>query len=398
MDHNAPSAALRSQLPLPLLSAIAALPPMAVDMYLPAMPQIADDFGASLVTIQNSLSLFLLGFGLGMLLWGPLADKYGRRPLAMLGLAGFAAVSLLLTFSNSAMLFLLLRLAQGLIGSAATVTVPAMIRDCYGKETAKGMSTVMIIMLVAPLVAPLIGSTLLSLWTWESLFGFQLVYAGVLLVIVRRLLPETLPANATRTTQSPLNNYRIIFGNRRIYWDLPTYVLLALSFFTFLTAVSFIYITWFGVSETLFGYLFASSAGALIISNLTNRRLVSRVGPRRMLQRALAAALVPATLLLAGTLLQMGLVMTVISFFMLVGCLGVAWVNADALVLIEFPHHAGSASAVIGTMRFGVGALAGPVLAWIDTGTPVPVMVLIFGLLGTAAAVQLLRHWCVKEQ
>lgn len=88
MDHNAPSAALRSQLPLPLLSAIAALPPMAVDMYLPAMPQIADDFGASLVTIQNSLSLFLLGFGLGMLLWGPLADKYGRRPLAMLGLAG----------------------------------------------------------------------------------------------------------------------------------------------------------------------------------------------------------------------------------------------------------------------------------------------------------------------
>lgn len=398
MDHTAPSAALRGKLPLPLLSAIAALPPMAVDMYLPAMPQIADDFGTSLVTIQNSLSLFLLGFGLGMLVSGPLADKYGRRPLALLGLAGFAIASLLLTFSGNATLFLLLRLVQGMIGSAATVTVPAMIRDCYGKDTAKGMSTVMIIMLVAPLVAPLVGSTLLTLWAWESLFAFQLFYAGTLLVIVWKLLPETRPANAVSATTSPLDNYRIIFSNRRIYWDLPTYMLLALSFFTYLTAVSFIYITWFGVSETMFGYLFACSAGALIVANVTNRRLVSHIGPRRMLQRALGSALLPAALLVGGTLLHMGLVTTVIAFFFLVGCLGVAWVNADALVLIEFPHHAGSASAVIGTMRFGVGALAGPVLAWVYTGTPLPVMVLIFALLMTAAALQLLRRWCVNDQ
>jgi len=398
MDHTAPSASLRTNLPLPLLSAIAALPPMAVDMYLPAMPQIAEDLGASLVTIQNSLSLFLLGFGLGMLVWGPMADKYGRKPLALIGLAGFAVASLLLTFSDNATLFLLLRLVQGMIGSAATVTVPAMIRDCYGKDTAKGMSTVMIIMLVAPLVAPLVGSTLLALWAWQSLFGFQLCYAGALVVIVWKLLPETRPANAVTATKSPLDNYRIIFSNHRIYWDLPTYMLLALSFFTYLTAVSFIYITWFGVSETMFGYLFACSAGALILANVTNRRLVSHVGPRRMLERALGLSLIPATVLLGGTLLHMGLVPTVVAFFFLVGCLGVAWVNADALVLIEFPHHAGSASAVIGTMRFGIGAVAGPVLAWVYTGTPVPVMVLIFGLLLTAAALQLLRKWCIRDQ
>ncbi|MES2603603.1 MAG: MFS transporter, partial [Pseudomonadota bacterium] len=138
-DHAAPSAALRASLPLPLLSAIAALPPLAVDMYLPAMPQIATDLGTSLNTIQNSLSLFLLGFGLGMLVWGPMADKYGRRPLALLGLCGFAVISLLLTFSSSAVMFLGLRFIQGMIGSAATVTVPAMIRDCFGKDTAKGM-------------------------------------------------------------------------------------------------------------------------------------------------------------------------------------------------------------------------------------------------------------------
>lgn len=388
MDQNAPSAALRSQLPLPLLSAIAALPPMAVDMYLPAMPQIALDFGSSLNTIQNSLSLFLLGFGLGMLVWGPLADKHGRQPLARFGLASFALASLLLVFSNNATLFLGLRFVQGILGSAATVTVPAMIRDTFGKDTAKGMSTVMIIMLVAPLVAPLVGSTILALAPWEGLFVFQTVYALTLLVLVWKLLPETRPAAFAAAASSPLRNYQIIFGQRRIYWDIFTYMLLALTFFLYLTAVSFIYITWYGVSETAFGYLFACSAAALIIANITNRQLVSRVTPRRMLRYALGAALVCTALLFAGFLLGIGLAATVLIFFGIVGCLGIAWVNADALIIMEFPQQAGSASAVVGTMRFGVGAMAGPLLAWTYTGTPKPVAALMLGCLVLAALLQ----------
>ena len=388
MDQNAPSAALRSKLPLPLLSAIAALPPMAVDMYLPAMPQIAEDFGSSLNTIQNSLSLFLLGFGLGMLVWGPLADKHGRQPLARFGLASFGIASLLLVFSTSASVFLVLRFVQGILGSAATVTVPAMIRDTFGKDTAKGMSTVMIIMLVAPLVAPLVGSTILALAPWEGLFVFQAVYALTLLVLVWKLLPETRPTQFAAAARSPLGNYRIIFSQQRIYWDIFTYMLLALTFFLYLTAVSFIYITWYGVSETAFGYLFACSAAALIIANITNRQLVSRVTPRRMLRRALGAALSCTVLLLIGFLFDMNLTLTVLLFFGIVGCLGIAWVNADALIIMEFPQQAGSASAVVGTLRFGVGALAGPLLAWTYTGTPKPVAALMVGCLALAAVLQ----------
>ncbi|MES2603602.1 MAG: Bcr/CflA family drug resistance efflux transporter, partial [Pseudomonadota bacterium] len=103
--------------------------------------------------------------------------------------------------------------------------------------------TVMIIMLIAPLVAPLIGSTLLALAPWESLFAFQLVYAVVLVFIVWRLLPETRPANYASMVHSPLRNYQLIFSNRKIYWDVLSYIMLALSFFTYLTAVSFLYIT-----------------------------------------------------------------------------------------------------------------------------------------------------------
>lgn len=390
MDPAAPSAQLRQHLPLPLLSAIAALPPLAVDMYLPAMPQIAEDLGASLNVIQNSLSVFLLAYGLGMLVHGPLADKHGRRPLALLGLLGFALASLLTMLAASAGQFLLCRILQGVAGSAASVTVPAMIRDCYGRETSKGMSTVMTIMLVAPLVAPAIGSSLLAFGPWQGLFAFQTCYPLVLALLVWRVLPETRPVHYS-TPKSPWRNYQIIFTERRIYRDLFTYILLALAFFVYLTAVSFLYITWFGVSETVFGYLFACSAGALIVANLTNRQLVSRFGPRRMLQTALVLALLCALLLLLGTLADAGLAFTVLGFFGVVGCLGVAWVNADSLVIIEFPQQASSASAVIGTLRFGFGALAGPLLVAVYDGTPVPVMVLIFGLLLGAALLQLPR-------
>lgn len=361
------------------------------------MPQIAEDFGTSLNVIQNSLSIFLLGFGLGMLLWGPLADKYGRRPLALFGLTSFGLVSLLITFSNSATVFLALRFVQGLLGSGASVTIPAMIRDCYGKDTARGMSTVQIIMLIAPLVAPVIGSTLLALGPWQSLFAFLTLYPCVLLTIVWRLLPETKPATHASIVHSPLRNYQLIFGNVRIYWDLFTYVFIALAWFTYITSVSFIYITWFGISETIFGYLFACSAAALIISNLTNRRLVSRMGPRWMQQRSMTGALVCALLILTGTVLKMNVAMTVGGFFCLVYCLGITWVNTDALILMEFPHHAGSAAGVIGTTRFGVGAMAGPILAWIYTGTIVPVMAFIFAMIALACGLQAIRHFNTRS-
>src|SRR5690349_205625 len=141
------SSSLRDKLPLPLMAAVAALPPLAVDMYLPAIPQIAEDLQTSIGAIQNSLSIFLVGFGLGMLCFGPLSDRHGRRPLALFGLMGFAVSSLLLSLSTTANLFLFFRLTQGFLGSAASVVIPAMIRDSYGKDTAKGMSAVTMIML-----------------------------------------------------------------------------------------------------------------------------------------------------------------------------------------------------------------------------------------------------------
>lgn len=398
MDSSAPSAALRSKLPLPLLSAIAALPPLAVDMYLPAFQQIADDLGTSISQIQLSLSLFLLGFGSGMLFWGPFADRYGRRPIAMLGLACFGLCSLLLSLTTNATLFLVLRLLQGLLGSAASVTVPAMVRDCYGKDTARGMSTVMMIMLVAPLLAPLMGSAVLVFAPWEGIFVFEAVYPLLVLLVCWRVLPETLPTQIEAPRFSLLGNYRIIFSKREIYSDLLSYMLAALTFFTYLTAVSFVYISFYGISETLFGVLFAVSAFALILSNYTNRTLVGRIGSRRMLMIGLAISVSCAALLCLVTWLGAGLWPTVAGFVALVYGLGIASVNADSLVIIEFPAQASSASAVIGTLRFGTGALAGPILALLYDGTPMPVVTLMLCSAGGALLMQMLRQRLHRTQ
>lgn len=382
---------LRDKLPLPLMAAIAALPPLAVDMYLPAMPQIAAGFGTEISTIQNSLSIFLVGFGLGMLVFGPFSDRYGRRPLALFGLTGFAISSLLLTLSGSATMFLLFRFLEGFLGAAATVTVPAMIRDTYGKDTAKGMSSVSMIMLVAPLLAPLLGSLTLFLGPWQGIFAALTAYPLVLLALTFWRLPETKPVDAHGERRTLLSNYRIILGNPRIYLDLGTYMLSALAFFTYLTSVSFIYITWFNASELLFGVLFALSAAALILANFINVRVVTRFGSRRMLHVGLALGACCALGMLALTLGGAGLYATVAGFVCIVGCLGVASVNADALVIIEFPKQASSAAAVIGTLRFGFGGLAGPLLAWTYNGTPLPMAILMLVSIAGAGLLQVVR-------
>ena len=202
-----PDHPLKEKLPLPLMASISALPPLSIDMYLPAIPGMAENLNVEISTIQNSLSIFLLSFGFGMLVFGPLADKYGRRPLALFGLAGFGLASLGLSLSPTAGAFLFFRFFQGLLGSAAIVVIPAIIRDCFGKDTAKGISTVTMIMLTAPLVAPLIGSGLLIISDWRAIFLSLTGYSLVVFLLTLWKLPETLSTVSKTQQRSFLKNY-----------------------------------------------------------------------------------------------------------------------------------------------------------------------------------------------
>ncbi|MCA1929347.1 Bcr/CflA family efflux MFS transporter [Rheinheimera sp.] len=361
-----------------LLASIIAITPLAIDMYLPAMPLMAKELGTDIGVIQQSLSIYLAAYGVGMLLFGPLADAVGRRPLALAGLLFFSLASYALVFCQDPEGLLALRAAQAFAGSAATVVVPGIIRALYQEHTAKGMSYVSMIMMMAPLIAPAIGSAVLWIGHWQDIFLVLALYSSLILLLTWRFLPDPVPVVKGRKLEL-LAGYRFVFSNLAARPQIATSMFASFAFFCFLTAVPFVYIEYFGVNEQLFSLLFALNVGMLMLANFCNSRLVSQVGPQRMLNLGLVLALTSATLLCLVNGLELELLFTVLSIAPLMASLGLIATNADAMILMRFPEHSGTATAVIGTLRFGSGALAGPLLALAYTGTALPFSLLMLG-------------------
>lgn len=361
-----------------LLASIIAITPLAIDMYLPAMPVMAAAMSTDIGLIQQSLSIYLAAYGVGMLLFGPLADALGRRPLALGGLMFFSLASFALAFCHDAQWLLVLRAVQAFAGSAATVVVPGIIRALYQENTAKGMSYVSMIMMMAPLIAPAIGSAVLWVGHWQDIFLVLALYASLILVLTWRFLPDPVPVAKGRTPEF-LAGYRYVFSNVAARPQIATSMFASFSFFCFLTAVPFVYIEYFGVNEQVFSLLFALNVGMLMLANFSNSRLVGRYGPQRMLNLGLRLALCSATTLCLVNWFELDLIFTVLSIAPLMASLGLVATNADAMILMRFPEHSGTATAVIGTLRFGSGALAGPLLALAYTGTALPFSLLMLG-------------------
>ena len=359
-----------------LLAAIVATTPLAIDMYLPAMPLMAQQLDTTIGMVQQSLSIFLAFFGISMLLCGPLADSLGRRPLAIFGLTGFVLASLALSLVSSIEWFLFWRALQAFCGAAATVVVPGIVRHIYQEHTAKGMSYVSMIMMLAPLLAPAIGSGILWLASWQMIFITLAGYALLVLLVSIKALPE-IKAKDSPKNIALLAGYKLVFANKSAWPDIATSMFASFSFFCFLTAVPFVYIQYFGVNEQQFSLLFGFNVVMLMLANLINSKLVTRLGPQRMLSAGLAIALVCATALTLVNVWQFDLRYTVLAIAPLMACLSLIATNADAMILMKFPDNSGSATAVIGTLRFGIGALAGPLLALFYTGTPVPFALLM---------------------
>jgi len=364
---------------LPLLASIMALSPLAIDMYLPAMPVLAEYLATDMPMVQNSLSVYLFGYALGLVLFGPMADKYSRRKMVLLGVSGFLLASLLQPFVSNIEQFLSLRFSQAFISSAATVVVPSAIREYYKKDTAKGLSYVSMIMMLAPMIAPTIGSVLLIAHSWQMIFYVLSFYSVVVLILVVKYLPEVVRSSKAEDKQiSFLARYKIVFSNNEARLDIISSMTISLAFFAYITAIPFVYLTVFKVSEFSFSVLFGITVVALMSSHFINTRLVVRKGSRKMLGYGLSCALIAAIALLVVNYFSLPLVYTVLSILPLMGGISMVAVNSDALVITKFPEHAGTATAVIGTLRFGIGALAGPILTYFYDGSALPFAVLMF--------------------
>ncbi|WP_281269090.1 multidrug effflux MFS transporter [Thalassotalea euphylliae] len=386
---------------LPLLASIMAVSPLAIDLYLPAMPQIADELTTTMPSVQNTLSIYLVGYALGLLFFGPLADKYPRRNLVMIGLLGFTLATLALPFATSIEAFTGVRFVQAFISSAATVVVPGTIREIYQKNTAKGLSYVSMIMMLAPMIAPSIGSVILALHSWQAIFFALAFYACLILLFAFKQLPNRAESIANKeseqqaepqiTTPSFLGRYKIVLGNKPARLELIASMMISLAFFAYITAVPFVYMTVFQVSEFTFSVLFAATVAALMTAHFINTRLVVRKGSRAMLGYGLLVAVVSASSLVIVNYWQLPIAYTIASVLPLMGSISMIAVNADAIILQKFAEQSGTATAVIGVLRFGIGGLAGPILAFFYDGSAMPFSLLMWLSVLVVLLVQLPR-------
>ena len=381
---------LNKRILLPLLASIVAITPLAIDLYLPAMLVIANDLQTTMPNVQISLSIYLAGYALGMLFFGPIADELGRRLLAKVGLALFGISSLALAFCTNIELFWSLRAVQAFTGAAATVVVPGIIRHIYRENTAKGMSYVSMIMMVAPLIAPTLGSLIMGISTWQVIFIALAAYSFAILALVQiHLIDIPIFKSQQRGLVLFFNSYKTVFSRRSALADIASSMFASFAFFCFLTSVPYVYLDFFKVDEQLFGVLFAFNVLALMFGNFMNTRLVPRLGSRKLLFIGLSIGFVSGGALLLFSVMHLSLYFIVASIAPLMMSLGIVASNADSLILMQFEEKSGTATAVIGTLRFGSGALVGPILAFVHPQSAIPFSAMMFSALILILLVQL---------
>lgn len=369
------------------LGAITALGPLSIDMYLPAFPHIAADFATTPSAIQASLSACILGLALGQLVVGPISDAVGRRRPLFVGLAVYALMSVLCALAPTAPLLVAARFAQGLAGSAALVIATAVARDLYhGAAAARFFSTLMLVMGLAPILAPVLGAQMLRLVSWHGIF-LVLAAAGLALIAVMvRVLPETLPPENRRPggLGNTLTAFAGVLRDRVFLGNAAVAGLAFAAMFAYIAGSPFVLQKIYGVSAQDFALVFGANALGLIALSQVNGKLVHRVGPRRLTVAGLVALAVGAVVLQAAVLLDFGLWGVLAGLFVVVASQGLVAPNVSAMALGNHGRNAGSASALLGTVRFLVGAIAAPLVGLAGEGTALP-MAGIIGLCSMAA-------------
>lgn len=364
-----------------ILGLLTMLMPLSIDMYLPALPQIAREFGVSAGSVQMTLNLYILGFALGQLFYGPLADSFGRKPVIAVGTLIFAVAAAACALSQTIEQLIFMRLLHGLSAAAGSVVISALMRDSYSKEEfSRMMSFVMLVTTIAPLMAPIVGGWLLLLWSWHAIFWTISLAAVVTTVLVVTQIKETLPRDRRQKfhLRTTLGNFMSLFRHKRVFSYMLASGFSFAGLFSFLNAGPFVYIELNHISPQDFGYYFALNVVFLFFMTLINSSSVRRFGPLAMFRLGLLIQFTMGVWLVVVSALNLGFLPLVFGVAMFIGCVPMVSSNAMAVILEEFPHMAGTASSLAGTLRFGVGALVGALLSVVTSTSAWPMVGSIF--------------------
>jgi DHA1 family bicyclomycin/chloramphenicol resistance-like MFS transporter len=366
-----------------LLAALTGLTALSIDMSLPAMPELQETFRAGVSSVQLTLSIFLAGFALGQVVCGPLSDRWGRRPVLLAGLALFTVAGLACASSTSLVMLLAARFVQGMGASVGPVVARAIVRDRFdARRAASVLSQMTQVMIVAPLLAPTLGGYLLVRFGWQAIFALLGVSGALMSVVCWRYLPETARPRGEgerAEAQGAKAGLREVLRHRASLRHALTTCFAYAGMFAYVGSSPFVLIDGFGVREENFGYFFALTALALLVSATVNRSLLKRRTPSLLILRRGVVILFAAgaSLGLAAWLGFGGLAGVIVPMMAYMFGQGLVMPNATAAAMEPHGESAGLISSLMGALQTGGGALAGYLVGLFYDHTPVSLAVTV---------------------
>ncbi len=375
-----------------ILGALSAFGPLAIDFYLPAFPAMAQAFATDEKHVQATLAAYFLGLSIGQLAYGPVADRFGRRKPLMFGVTVFTLASLACAYATNLDTLVLARFVQALGGCAGMVLSRAIVSDkCDPVASAKVFSQLMLVMGLAPILAPMLGGVLVNVAGWQSIFLTLGLFSAACLLAVSLGLPESMPEDMPRQPLSgALRQYLRLLADRVFLGHAVTGGIAIAGMFAYIAGSPFVFIKLYGVPAEHYGWLFGANAAGFILVAQVNARLLAKRGPAFLLARAVWLYLGAGLALLAVAAWRpTALWPLLVPLFICIASLGCIIPNASACAMSGQGARAGSASALMGCVQFSVAAGAAALVGLLHDGSAVPMALVIClcGVLAVSAAV-----------
>jgi DHA1 family bicyclomycin/chloramphenicol resistance-like MFS transporter len=370
---------------IPFLGAIAALGPLSNDLYVPSMSLVAAGLGVTGPDVQLTMSSLLIGFSFGALIYGPLSDRFGRKPILCLGLTMYAVAGVLAALSSTLTLLVLARALQGFAASAGMVLSRAIILDRWrGEEASRALSWVSIFMFFTPVLAPLVGGWLAGFGSWPAVFWMQ-GGAGVLCLLVTLFMLPRVKRPASGSVLASIRAYLPIITDSQALGYMLCSALGFIGVVAFVSTASFVFVEYYALTPQVFAVCFSTVMLGGSIGAYANSHYVAQLGISRMLGFGATSLAVGGVAVLVSSLLGGGVAGLVISFMVYVFGLGFVFANTVARTLSRFPTSMGAASSLFGVNQFFIGGIVAALLSRVVEPSPMP-MAWVVAVSGVACA------------
>ncbi len=363
-----------------VLGSLTAIGPFSIDMYLPGFPAIARDLRTDISHVALSLTSYFIGISVGQLVYGPLLDRYGRKKPLVVGLIIYILAAVGCGLSPTIHWLVVQRFLLAIGGCVGIVAARAIVRDLFPvNEIARVFSTLMLVLGVSPLIAPSLGAYVADTFTWRYIFGILAIIASIVLVVVLRSLPESRTADTSRSLHPvniALDYWRVLKEPRFLTYGFASAAASA-GLFAYISDAPFIFMNLFGLNERQFGCVFSLSASGVIAASQLNRYWLKKLTSRSISMITVIGQFLVTILLVGGVMVGLPISGVIAFLFSYLVCLGFLSPNTTALAIEPFARNAGTASALMGSLQMGAGALSSALVSRFHDGTALPMASLL---------------------